>query len=419
MSEIGIIAISLICAALFSGAEAAFMSSNKLRFELDRKRKNPTSYILNRFYQYSALFLVSVSVAFIASMVVFVVYMHDLLMPWLSAYVSGTVWVLLLEIILITVVFFCFGRSFPQFICRLHPYFFLSLLAFPLYLTCLILLPFSLLWMSLAWFVGKFTGTTGLPLFSEKNLGKVDLDTFIKKTIESAPENTPLETEVKIFQNALDFSNIRLKDCMVPRTEIVALDIHADEAELMSRFTETGLSKILLYNDSVDNIVGYIHSSEMFKKPDNWRENLKPVPIVPETMAANKLMKILMQEKKTIAIVVDEFGGTSGIVTLEDLVEEIFGDFEDEHDTTSYVSKKISDSEYVLSGRMEIDKVNEMFELDLPESDEYQTVAGLILHIHQKFPQSNETIVIKHFSFTVIKKTPAKIELVKLKILPG
>lgn len=416
MNEVGSVIVSLLCAALFSGAEAAFLSSNKLRFELDRKKKSPVSFLLNQFYRYRSLFLLSLSMAYILVMIAFVLQAHTLLECWIDHTIAPLPQ-LLLEIVLIAVVLFLFGRYLPQLLFKLNPYLFLSVVAFPLYLVCIALLPVSLSWVVVIWLVNKLTGSSGLSLFHERSLGKVDLDAFIKTTIELSSDNAPLETEVKILQNALDFSNIRLKDCMVPRPEIVALDIDSEEEELMSRFVETGFSKILIYRESVDNIIGYIHSSEMFRKPDNWKEGIKPVPIVPETMAANKLMKVLMQEKKTIAIVVDEFGGTSGIVTLEDLVEEIFGDFEDEHDTMTHVSKKLSDTEYVLSGRMEIDKVNEMFDLELPESDEYQTIAGMILHAHQTFPQFNETILIRHFSFTIIKKTATKIELVRLKIL--
>ena len=207
-----------------------------------------------------------------------------------------------------------------------------------------------------------------------------------------------------------------MRDCIVPRTEIVACDTSATMEELRSKFIETGLSKILVYNENIDNIIGYIHSSELFKNPEDWTQHIRSVSIVPETMAANKLMKLLMQEKKSLAVVVDEFGGTSGIVTLEDLVEEIFGEIEDEHDMKSHVAKKVSDNEYLLSGRMEIDTLNEMFGLDLPESDDYVTIAGFILHFYQKFPKLNETVQIDKYSFKIIKVTATKIELVRMKV---
>ena len=217
-----------------------------------------------------------------------------------------------------------------------------------------------------------------------------------------------MDTEVKIFQNALDFSNIKIRDCIVPRTEVVAVDLTTSLDELKSRFIESGISKIIVYDGNIDNVVGFIHSSEMFRDPKDWRDNVKDVPIVPETMSAHKLMKLFM---------LDEFGGTSGIVSLEDLVEEIFGDIEDEHDNTSYICKKIDEDEYVLSARLEIEKVNEMFGLDLPESDDYLTVGGLILNQYQSFPKLHELVRVGRYQFKIIKVTATKIELVRLKVM--
>ena len=247
-------------------------------------------------------------------------------------------------------------------------------------------------------------------------LGKMDLDYFIQQRMEDAPVDSEMDTEVKMFQNALDFSNVRVKDCIVPRTEIVACDTMTTIAELRSRFIETGFSKILVFKDNIDDIIGYIHSSELFKAPEDWTTRIRSVSIVPETMAANKLMKQLLQEKKSLAVVVDEFGGTSGIVTLEDLVEEIFGEIEDEHDTKSYVARKVSENEFVLSGRIEIDTLNEKFGLELPESDEYVTIAGFILHFYQKFPKLNETVEVDKYTFKILKVTATKIELVRMKV---
>ena len=244
----------------------------------------------------------------------------------------------------------------------------------------------------------------------------MDLDFFVQSGIENVANEEELDAEVKIFQNALDFSNIKIRDCIVPRTEIVAVDVTASLEELKSLFVESGISKIIVYDGNIDNVIGYIHSSEMFRNPADWRNNVKEVPIVPETMAAHKLMKLFMQQKKTIAVVVDEFGGTSGIVSLEDLVEEIFGDIEDEHDNTSYICKQIGENEYVLSARLEIEKVNETFNLELPESDEYLTIGGLILNRYQSFPKLHEVVTIDEYQFKIIKVTATKIELVRLKV---
>lgn len=251
----------------------------------------------------------------------------------------------------------------------------------------------------------------------EKAFSKVDLDYFIQNSIENAANEEELDTEVKIFQNALDFSNIKIRDCIVPRTEIVAVDENTTTLEeLKNLFVESGISKMIVYDGNIDNVVGYIHSSEMFRNPKEWQQCVKDLPIVPETMSAHKLMKLFMQQKKSIAVVVDEFGGTAGIVALEDLVEEIFGDIEDEHDNTSYICKQIGEHEYVLSARLEIEKVNETFNLNLPESDDYLTVGGLILDQYQSFPKLHEVVKIDSFEFKIIKVSPAKIELVRLKV---
>ncbi len=247
-------------------------------------------------------------------------------------------------------------------------------------------------------------------------LDKNDLDRFLQKTIEESGDNAEFETEVKYFQNVLDFSNVKVRNCIVPRTEVVAFEIVTPIEELLAAFIETGLSKILVYKEDIDNVVGYIHSSEMFTKPKDWTKHINTISIVPENMAANKLMQTMLREKKNIVVVVDEFGGTSGIVTLEDLVEEIFGEFEDEHDTKSQVARKISDKEYVFSGRVEVDKINEDFGLQIPESEEYVTVSGYILNHYRNFPKLNETIKIDRYTFKIIKVTSTKIELVRLKI---
>ena len=277
----------------------------------------------------------------------------------------------------------------------------MRLFALPLYLIYILLYPISKFSSLLSFLILRIAGVKNLKDSGVYTLGKVDLDYFIQQSIEDAPQDSEMDTEVKIFQNALEFSNVKVRDCIVPRTEIVACDKEVSTDELRSRFIETGLSKILIYDENIDNIIGYIHSSELFKHPDNWLEQLCKVSIVPETMAA---------------VVVDEFGGTSGIVTLEDLVEEIFGEIEDEHDMKREVARKVSENEYLLSGRMEIDTLNEMFGLDLPESDDYVTIAGLILHYYQKFPKLNESIEYGKYTFKIVKATATKIELVRMKV---
>lgn len=396
--------------------EIAFISSNKLRFELDKKDKSLTSRILDIFYSNPNQFISTMLVGNNIALVVYGLQMAIILEPFIAQVVSNEALIVLIQSIISTLLILFTGEFIPKTIFKLNPNFSLSLFSIPLLFIYVVLYPISKCSSLLSFVILKLIGVKNVSGGGQRTLGKVDLDFFIQQSIEDAPQNSEMDTEVKIFQNALDFSNVRLRDCIVPRTEIVACDKTATLEELRSRFIETGLSKILVYNDNIDDIVGYIHSSEMFKNPGDWTQNIRSVSIVPETMAANKLMKVLMQDKKSLAVVVDEFGGTSGIVTLEDLVEEIFGEIEDEHDIKSYVAKKISDNEYLLSGRMEIDTLNEKFSLELPESDDYVTIAGFILHFYQKFPKLNETIEIDKYTFKIIKVTATKIELVRMKV---
>jgi CBS domain containing-hemolysin-like protein len=240
------------------------------------------------------------------------------------------------------------------------------------------------------------------------------LNYLIQETFENKESEKELENEVKIFQNALDFSKVKLRDCFVTRTEIIALDYNTSVEVLKQTFIETGLSKIPIYKGDIDNIIGYIHSSEMFEHQKDWKKQINQIPIVPENMAAQKLMKTFMQQKKSIAVVVDEFGGTAGIITLEDIMEEIFGEIEDEHDNKEHLAKKINDNEYLVSGRLEVKVANSKFNLDIPESDDYETIAGFILDHHQHFPKVNEVIRIDGFTIRCVKVTNNRIELVKI-----
>lgn len=384
---------------------------------MDRERKTFSSRILSLFYNDPGNFISTMLVGNNIALVVYGLQMAILLEPFIAQFVSNGALIVLIQSILSTLLILFTGEFIPKAVFRINPNFMLNLFAVPLLILYIILFPISRFASFLSYIILKIGGAKNLKDSTQKALGKVDLDYFIQQSLEKSSERQSIDTEVKIFQNALDFSNVRLRDCIVPRTEIVACDTSATESELRTRFIETGLSKIVVYKDNIDDIIGYIHSSELFKHPENWADTIQEVSIVPETMAANKLMKTLMQDKKSLAIVVDEFGGTAGLVTLEDLVEEIFGEIEDEHDTRSHIAKKVADDEYLLSGRVEIDTVNEMFELSLPESDDYVTIAGYILHNYQSFPKLNETIVMDGYSFKIIKVSATKIELVRMKLL--
>lgn len=410
------ILVSLAFSAFFSGMEISYVSANKLRFELDKKDKSLTSKILDVFFHNPNQFISTMLVGNNIALVVYGLQMAILLEPWIAQFVDQEALIVLIQSIISTILILFTGEFIPKTIFKIDPNFFLRLFALPLYLIYILLYPISKFSSLLSFLILRIAGVKNLKDSGVYTLGKVDLDYFIQQSIEDAPQDSEMDTEVKIFQNALEFSNVKVRDCIVPRTEIVACDKEVSTDELRSRFIETGLSKILIYDENIDNIIGYIHSSELFKHPDNWLEQLCKVSIVPETMAANKLMHVLMQEKKSLAVVVDEFGGTSGIVTLEDLVEEIFGEIEDEHDMKREVARKVSENEYLLSGRMEIDTLNEMFGFDLPESDDYVTIAGLILHYYQKFPKLNESIEYGKYTFKIVKATATKIELVRMKV---
>lgn len=416
MSTLWYILISLAFSAFFSGMEIAFISSNKLRFELDKKNATFSSRILALFYRNPNQFISTMLVGNNIALVVYGLQMAFILEPYIAKLVDNEALIVLFQSIISTLIILFTGEFIPKTIFRLNPNFSLNLFALPLLLAYVILYPISKFSSFLSFLMLKIGGVKNIKDTSIRSLGKVDLDYFIQQSLEEVPVNSTMDKEVKIFQNALDFSNVRIKDCIVPRTEIVACDMTTSVGELKSKFIETGLSKILIYKENIDDIAGYIHSSELFSFPENWTTVIRTVPIVPETMAANKLMKLLMQDKKSLAVVVDEFGGTSGIVTLEDLVEEIFGEIEDEHDIKSYIARKVSDNEYLISGRMEIDTLNEKFSLDIPESDDYVTIAGFILHYYEKFPKLNETIAIGRFNFKIIKVTTTKIELVRMKV---
>jgi CBS domain containing-hemolysin-like protein len=417
MNMIVSLLIVMALSAFFSGMEIAFVSVNKLRFEVDRD-DSISSKILSYFFKNPNEFISAMLVGNNIALVVYGIIMAKLIGDaWLADVITNSFLLVLIQTIISTLVILVTGEFLPKTFFKINPNLMLRIFAVPLLLFYVVLYPISKFASSLSYLFLRLFGLKISADASVKAFSKVDLDYFVQSSIDNAESTEELDTEVKIFQNALDFSTIKIRDCIVPRTEIVSVDITATLEELKVKFVESGISKVIVYKGNVDNIVGYIHSSEMFRNPADWRESIKELPIVPETMSANKLMKLFMQQKKSIAVVVDEFGGTAGIVALEDLVEEIFGDIEDEHDNTSYICKKIGEDEYIMSARLEIEKVNETFDLELPESDEYITVGGLILNHYQSFPKLHEVIEINNYQFKIIKTSATKIELVRLHVL--
>jgi CBS domain containing-hemolysin-like protein len=410
------ILVALLFSAFFSAAEIAFVTSNKLLFELENKSKNITSKILNLFYAKPNHFISGLLVGNNIVLVIYGLLMAKAFTPILEKYLSDDLFILLIQSVIATIFILFAGEFIPKTIAKINPNLFLTAFAVPLFIIYIILYPISQFTFLSVNAIFRLFGVK-IPKTNPKSFGRNDLDYFLQKTIDETPEKTELDTEVRFFQNAMEFSQVKLRDCIVPRTEIIAVDKSASLQELTSKFVETGFSKIVVYEEDIDNIIGYIHSSELFHQPEDWTKSIITLPFVPENMAANKLMKNMLAEKKGMAIVVDEFGGTSGLITLEDLVEEIFGEIEDEHDTKLYEAKQLNENEYILSGRMEIDRVNEMFDLEIPESDEYITIAGFILANYQSFPQKNETVLIDKFEFKILRGSQTKIELVRLKLL--
>lgn len=413
MNTLLYILISLILSAFFSGMEIAFVSSNKLRFELEKKQKSLSSSILSIFYSHPQQFIATMLVGNNITLVVYGLLMADLLSPLLQTLPSQFL-ITTLQTIIATIIVLFTGEFLPKTIFRVNPNLWLKAFSWILLFFYAVLYPVAVFSTKLSQLILRLLFKTNKDENTETVFSRIDLSYLIQESVDGHTDQEEIDSEVKIFQNALDFSKVRLRDCSVPRTEIVALDYTTDLESLKQTFIETGYSKIPIYKDNIDNIVGYIHSSEMFEHQTDWKQYIKQIPIVPENMSAHKLMKLFMQQKKSIAVVVDEHGGTDGIITLEDIFEEIFGEIEDEHDNREYIARQLTESEYLLSGRMEVELANARFDLKIPESDDYETIAGFILHHHQHFPKLNEVIHIENFTCKCVKVTNNRIELVRL-----
>ena len=412
-----IMLVALFFSALFSGLEIAFVSADRLRFEMDVERHTFSSRLLERFFRNPNIYISTMLVGNNIALVLYSTMMAHLIEALLAKipgfYVANDFLLIVIETLVSTAIVIVIGEFVPKTLFRSNPNGKLNILAFPIYLIYIILYPISLFTTWLSRIILRIMGVRIDKENTVKAFSKVDLDYFVQSGLTGANEDSQPDSEVQIFQNVLDFSNVKTRDCMVPRNEVCAVEREVSWNALRERFIETGYSKILVYEGDMDHIIGYIHSSELFRHKNDWREHIQSVPFVPETLAAQKLMKQLMARKKSLAVVVDEFGGTSGIVSLEDIIEEILGDIQDEHDVSNLIAKKTDDG-WLLSGRMEISRVNEMFGLEIPESDEYMTVGGLILSKAKGFPKVNEKVTVDGYTFRVLKKGETKIELVEL-----
>lgn len=412
---IGII-ITMVFSAFFSGMEIAFVSSNRMLAEMDKERNGFTQRIISLFYAHPNGFVSTMLVGNNIALVIYGILIARLFDNTIFAGMDAG-FTVPADTILSTLIVLFTGEFLPKTLFKANPNRLLAVFSPFAYICYVVLWPISKFSTFLSKVILRVFGLKMDDESADDGFSKVDLDYLVQSSIDNAEKDSDINDEVKIFQNALDFSDTKVRDCMVPRTEIQAVDWDASLEELQQKFVESGNSKVVVYKEDIDHIEGYIHSSELFRSPKKWQDHIRTMPFVPETMQAQKLMKIFLQQKKTLGVVVDEFGGTSGLVSLEDIVEEIFGDIEDEHDSTKYVAKQTADGDYLLSARLEIDKVNEMFDLDLPESDEYMTIGGLILHEYQSFPKLNEVVKFDKYEFKIIKSTSRKIELVQLHIL--
>lgn len=409
--------VVILFSALFSGMEIAFVSSNKLLHGIDRNESSMTSNVINKYYENSNNFISSLLVGNNIVLVIYGILMAKLLNATVLSGLADNEGVrLFLETLISTIVIIFTGEFVPKALFRIDPNSALKRFALFTYPIYIILYPFSRFTTLCSCLIFRLFNIKIKDEAMDTTFSKTELNNLIQSSLDNADEEQEIDNDVRIFQNALDFSSIKVRDCFVPRTEIEAVEINTPLEELKSVFIESGHSKIVVYKENIDNIIGYIHSSELFRLNKKWQQKICKMPYVPETLSAQKLMRTLMQQKKSLAVVVDEFGGTSGIISLEDLLEEIIGEIEDEHDNQNLVAKSIGNNEYILSGRLEIERINEMFGIDLPESDEYQTLGGLILVHHKRFPQMNETITVGKFRIRAIKLRSTKIELVKLTV---
>lgn len=412
---IAITLVSLLFSALFSGCEMAYVTSDRVRVELDVKRGGLISKIINLFYSRSELFISTILVGNNVMLVVYGMGAAMFIEPFLERISTNEIFVLVCQTLISTAVILLTGEFLPKTIFGINPNNSLKIFALPIWIFYIILYPVSVFtaWLSRALMrlVGVKDTAKRLHLIS---IG--DLNDYIEESIDDLEEQKQtVENEVKIFRNALDFSSTHVRDCMTPRNEIVAVNIDTiSREELSEMFTRTGRSKILVYREDIDSIEGYIHVSELFDPAKNWKEHIKPVLFAPENLMANTMMRRLLQQKRSIAVVVDEFGGTAGMLTLEDLMEEICGNIEDEHDTAKYTVREIEPGIYEFSGRCEIAELNERFHLDIPEDDSYQTIAGLVLHTTGTIPEQDATVIIGRYRLDIVKKSAARIDLIRL-----
>ncbi|WP_452229757.1 MULTISPECIES: hemolysin family protein [unclassified Lacinutrix] len=420
-----IIIVCLILSAFFSGMEIAYVSSNKIHIEIEKKQDGFLAKILSKLTVKPSKFIATMLIGNNIALVVYGFFMGDLLVHWFQSMLPSNNSVvnylfvdfsLFTQTIISTIVILITAEFLPKVFFQIYANSLLKILAFPAYMFYMLFTFISdfVLWIS-DFVLKKFFKTEGDQV--QLAFTKVELGNYISEQMESVEEHDEIDTEIQIFQNALEFAEVKSREVMVPRTEIIAVELHESIKNLNTIFTETGCSKVIVYKENIDDILGYVHSFELFKKPKTIKSIILPVEFVPETMLINDVLNGLIKKRKSIAVVLDEYGGTSGIMTVEDIVEELFGEIEDEHDTVVLIEEKLDENNYKFSARIEVDYINETFKINLPDEENYETLGGLIVAHTEEIPKKDEIVIIENFQFTILEVSNTKIDLVELKVL--
>lgn len=406
--------VAILFSGFFSGSEIAFMQSSKVRIGIDASKGGIINRIISGFNRSQDMFISTLLVGNNIVLVIYGISISVIINPLIDRWFPNEAVMLIANTLISTAIILITGEFIPKTTFRINPNATLKICAIPLYIIYIILYPVSLLTSAISRGLMKLIGISDKKETAD-TISIDQLDDYIQQAIDDKSEGQTVENEVKIFRNAIDFKDTHIRDCMIPRNEITAVNINrTTRQQLLKLFVASGLSKIVVYNDDIDDVRGYIHISELFNPDADWKEHLKPVIFTPETMLANKMMRRLLAEKRSMAIVVDEFGGTAGLVTLEDLVEEIFGEIEDEHDKQRLIARRIDDNTFEFSGRVEVERINEQFPLELKESEEYQTIAGYILDHLEEIPAQGAQFDIDDWKFSILKTSAARIELIRM-----
>lgn len=415
MSSLIIILICLVLSAFFSGMEIAFISANRFKIEVERKKGSLTASIIGDLLGQPSKFISALLVGNNIALVLYGITMAKVLEPWIRSFTEIESAILVIQTILSTLLILITAEFLPKAFFRINPNRMLDIFAVPAKVFYVLLYP-------LVWVIDRFSKQLLTALFKVKfneekmTFGRSDLDEYVNEFGNNDEEENK-DTEIQIFRNALNFSDLKVRECMIPRTEIISMSIDTDIDDLRAKLVDTGLSKILIYRDDIDNIIGYVHSFELFQRPKTIRSIIRPIALVPESMSAKDLLKQFGQQRRSVAVVLNEFGGTAGMITVEDIIEEIFGDIEDEHDVEDLTEERVGENQYRFSGRLEIDYINREFNLRIPESNDYGTLGGYIIQHHQSIPNLNEVIRIDRFEFTVTKVESTRIEEVLMTVL--